>query len=340
MSVIDNFRSVCYTVFNEIKYTAQKGVYMNRITKLFGINTESCEALNIGHINRTYLITSDKNERYILQSLSRSVFTSPEAVMENIAVVSEAFRNNTAIKVPHFLSCGDRIFADVNGEIWRMYEYIPSAECESPFFKTAFSFGSFIRTMCGYSVSDKPPIPNFHSYSTYLSRLLSFEYNHKGIDTLSNLGTTLSAVFTDKLPKRIIHGDAKTDNIIMGNPCTIIDLDTVMYGYAAVDYGDMVRSVCRNSFDISAVSEITIGFAQGLDNMLTYLEINSLYYGILWVTGELAVRYLTDAVSGERYFADKSPSECFERTDGLLENLRIFTENKEAIQGIIEASFS
>ncbi len=313
---------------------------MNRITTLFGIKTKSCETISIGHINRTYLITSDTDKKYILQSLSRNVFRHPETVMENISAVSCAFRNNEKLNVPNFLSCGDRLYADTDGEIWRMYSYTPSSECENRLFRTAFSFGNFIKTMCGCTISEKQTIPNFHSYSAYLSKLHSFGYVHKDTEILTNLGETLSAVFNDDIPKRIIHGDAKTDNIITGNPCTIIDLDTVMYGYTAIDYGDMVRSVCKNGFDNTAVSEITKGFADGLCGILTQSEINSLYYGILWVTGELAVRYLTDAVSGERYFADKSPSQCLERADELLENLRIFTENKENIQKITQHFFN
>lgn len=312
---------------------------MNEITSLFGIRTISCETISIGHINRTYLVKDENGEQFILQSISRKVFENPEIVMDNIAVAEKAFRDNEILRIPDFLRCGERLFADVNGEIWRMYRYIPSAECENKVYSTGFSFGSFIKTMNGQKISEKQSIADFHNYGSYLRKLLSYGNVHKGIEVLTKLGETLLNVFKDDIPKRIIHGDAKTDNVITGNPCTVIDLDTVMYGYAALDYGDMLRSVCRKSFDVAAVSELTKGFADGIGGMLTVAERDSLYYGVLWVTGELAVRYITDAVSQERYFYGKSASECLERADELLEILNVFSDKKEGIQNIIQQYF-
>lgn len=312
---------------------------MNEITSLFGIRTLSCETISIGHINRTYLVKDENGELFILQSLSRKVFENPEIVMDNIAVAENAFRDNEMLKIPDFLRCGGKLFADVNGEIWRMYRYIPSAECENKVYSTGFSFGSFIKTMNGQKISEKQSIADFHNYGSYLRKLLSYGNVHKGVDILTKLGETLLNVFTDDIPKRIIHGDAKTDNVITGNPCTVIDLDTVMYGYAALDYGDMLRSVCRKSFDFAAVSELTKGFADGIGGLLTDTEKDTLYYGVLWVTGELAVRYITDAVSQEHYFYGKSASECLERADELLDMLNVFSNKKEDIQNIIRQCF-
>lgn len=312
---------------------------MNEITSLFGIRTISCKTINIGHINHTYLVKDENGEQFILQSLSRKVFENPEIVMDNIAVAEKAFRGNELLRIPDFQRCGERLFADVNSEIWRMYRYIPSAECENKVYSTGFSFGNFIKTMSGQKISEKQSIADFHNYGSYLKKLLSYGNVHNGIDTLIKLGETLLNVFTDDIPKRIIHGDAKTDNIITGNPCTVIDLDTVMYGYAAVDYGDMLRSVCRKSFDVASVSELTKGFADGIGGLLTDAEKNSLYYGVLWVTGELAVRYITDAVSLEHYFYGKSAAECLERAGELLDMLNVFIVNKEEIQNIIRQCF-
>ena len=140
-------------------------------------------------------------------------------------------------------------------------------------------------------------------------------------------------MFAD-VPKRSIHGDAKADNIIIGEPCSVIDLDTMMQGYAAIDYGDMVRSA-----DISRLDELTKGFAEGLDGLLTEKEVKSLYYGVLWVTGELAVRYLIDVYSEKPYFKGKTREQCRERADSLVKQLADIENMQESFENVIKKYF-
>ena len=114
-----------------------------------------------------------------------------------------------------------------------------------------------------------------------------------------------------------------------------------MYGYAAIDYGDLVRSVCREKEQfMMEISEVTQGFAQGLDGLLGADEKSSLYYGILWLTGELAVRYLTDAYSDVKYFRGKSSADCLTRAKELLRQLDVFTACEDEIKEIITTSFA
>ena len=132
----------------------------------------------------------------------------------------------------------------------------------------------------------------------------------------------------------MIHGDAKADNIIFGEIPTVIDLDTVMLHYCAIDYGDMVRS----AEDMDEVREITAGFAKGLGGLLTPAEVQSLYYGALWVTAELAMRYSTDALTGEGYFG-KSREDCEKRCSQLRHKLDWLKENEKQIREIILKCF-
>ena len=48
------------------------------------------------------------------------------------------------------------------------------------------------------------------------------------------------------LPERVTHNDTKLNNVMMddvtGEGICVIDLDTVMLGLAAYDFGDMVRT--------------------------------------------------------------------------------------------------
>ena len=48
----------------------------------------TCERYGQGHINLTYLVTTDSGRRYILQRLSRAAFHDIPALMGNVAAVT------------------------------------------------------------------------------------------------------------------------------------------------------------------------------------------------------------------------------------------------------------
>lgn len=305
---------------------------IHAISALFGITADDCTKLDKGHINSTFLVTARDGSKYILQSLNRNVFPSPEAVMRNISVIEAAFACEEELSVPRFLRCNGMNYAEHGGEVWRMYPYAESEESENIPYITGFSYGRFMRSINDSPLKLSTVIEDFHNYSAYVEKLKAAAPSDAIPDVLEKLGHDLTEVFAD-VPKRNIHGDAKADNIIIGKPCIVIDLDTAMYGYAAIDYGDMVRSA-----DISALPDLTKGFAKGLDGLLTEKEVRSLYFGVLWVTGELAVRYLTDVYAENRYFSGKTRDQCRERADSLLKQLDVFEGMRSHIEGIIASS--
>ena len=322
---------------------------MNEILQSFGISGISeIYKIGNGHINKTYYIKSDSGE-YILQNINKNIFKNPESVMKNISAVCKMFYESS-ISVPEYLSADGRNFVVSDGEYWRMYRFIGNSgasEIKDKNRTYGKVYGEFIRTVNSKKFKPETAIENFHNFGAYLNRLnLAVSGNSlKKIDSgvimrLRNLNDTLNHVFSADFPKRIIHGDAKKDNIILGNIHYVIDLDTIMSGYAALDYGDLVRSVCcGNMLNIADLTSLTRGFAEGLNGILSADEINSLYYGILWTTGELAVRYLTDWLSKDRYFAAKTPAECLKRANELLSQLNNFINSGDEITDIIYSAF-
>ena len=305
------------------------------------VEAEKLSELNAGHINRTFLAVCG-GKKYVLQSLNSSVFHAPEAVMDNISRIEAAFAGLPDIAVPHFIACGEKNYAVADGELWRIYSYITAtADAAADAAAAGRHFGRFIRIMDGTELNPTPAIDGFHDFDRYFAELKGLGGTEPQImRRLDSLRDKLGQVFTDSLKKRIIHGDAKPDNIIAGAPASIIDLDTVMYGYAAIDYGDLVRSVCRGADSpLDAVGSITAGFAEGLCGTLCSDEVDSLYYGILWLTGELAVRYLADSKRENRYFRGKSSADCLARAEELLAQLSFFTAEGGRIQEIIHDYF-
>ena len=62
--------------------------------------------------------------------------------------------------------------------------------------------------------------------------------------------------------------------MVTGETCTIIDLDTAMRGYAAIDYGDAVRSVMGANCDKSRIEEVKRGFLRGAGGSTAKLKQN------------------------------------------------------------------
>lgn len=98
-----------------------------------------------------------------------------------------------------------------------------------------------------------------------------------------------------------------------GKAICVIDLDTVMPGYAVNDFGDAIRSgACTGKEDESDPARISLdlclfrsfaqGFIKGCRGSLTADEIQLLPEGALVMTFECGLRFLTDYLQGDRYF--------------------------------------
>lgn len=310
------------------------------IPTLFGLpEADGLTELNTGHINRTFLADCG-GERYVLQALNPAVFPCPEAVMANIAVISRAFAESggSDTAVPCFIASGDKTYAVAEGKVWRIYRYLSAAATAAAEPAAAGrAFGSFIRIMDGRELNSAALPSGYHDFGSYYDELTALGGE---APELARLKAELDAVFTEKLPRRIIHGDAKADNVLIGDALTVIDLDTSMRGYAAIDFGDLVRSVCGGDMsDLSTVRAAARGFAEGLDGLLTAEEVSSLYCGILRSTAELAVRYLADSLREEKYFRGKTTADCICRAEELLGQLDYFIAARPELTGIITEAF-
>ncbi len=279
---------------------------MNIILEKFGLtDVSSVTELSCGHINKTYLCECGE-EKFILQSLNRDIFRNPEITAENISAIEGAFEKfpDDKVFVPRYICCDGRNYIEHNGGIWRIYGYTEENGNYSPYLH-GFAVGRFLKIVNSCNIRLKNAL-NLHNFG--------------------NL----------KLPLRNIHGDTKADNIIFGEKLTVIDLDTAMSGYICADYGDMIRSVTAKEFSLSAVSDATNGFAEGLDGLLTAEEINSLYGGIVLIISELAERYSGGSVN----FPNKTAEQCLERQRELRLQLSEFNDFERDIRAVISGCFS
>ena len=126
----------------------------------------------------------------------------------------------------------------------------------------------------------------------------------------------------------------------------MIDFDTVMAGMIAYDFADSVRSVAKEMQpDGSAkLSEerfraVARGYLTETASLLTQAELDAMAPCTLAVTAELAARYLTDYLEGDRYFRIIDPETNLRKArlniDFAEDIDRRMPELKEELAGII-----
>ncbi|MDD3796621.1 MAG: mucin-desulfating sulfatase, partial [Lachnospiraceae bacterium] len=105
----------------------------------------------------------------------------------------------------------------------------------------------------------------------------------------------------------------------------IIDLDTIMPGLAAYDFGDSIRFGAATAaedepdtslmhFDGELYQTYLDGYLQEAGSVLTEEEIASLPWGAKLMTLECGMRFLTDYLEGDHYFKISHPDQNLDRT--------------------------
>ena len=141
-----------------------------------------------------------------------------------------------------------------------------------------------------------------------IDKLLSFEEKAVKLQNYLDQG---------ELPLRVTHNDTKCTNVSFdkttGEALAVLDLDTVMPGAIAYDFGDAIRFIAntlleddpdveRVGLDIDKYRAFTKGFILEVKGSLTELEKKTMNLGVFTMTVELAVRFLDDYITGDQYF--------------------------------------
>ena len=326
---------------------------MTDILARFALAAEpiSCERYGCGHINETYLVVTEKGERYILQKINHRVFRNVPGLMSNIAGVTEHLgeKNKDSRRVLTLVGTkdGQTYYSAPDGSYWRVYVFVEDSVClqqpETPadFYESAVAFGEFQQQLSDFPAHQlHETIPNFHNtpdrYRIFREVLekdpvgraaevreeIAFALAHE-----EEAGTLVGLLAEGKLPLRVTHNDTKLNNVMLDSETRkalcVIDLDTVMPGLSLYDFGDSIRfgaaSAAEDEQDLSKVEmkldlfEIyTRGFLRACPG-LTDMERAMLPMGAKLMTLECGVRFLTDYLDGDHYFATHRPGQNLDR---------------------------
>lgn len=334
-----------------------------------------CERYGSGHINETYLVETDGGARYILQKINDTVFRNVPALMENVSAVTRYLRAHTddPRRAMHLVQTteGADYLRDEAGGWWRMYDFIENsiclqaAETDEDFYQSAVAFGEFQRELSEFPAHTlHETIAKFHDtrnrYVQFrealnadpLGRAASVQTEIEfALAREKNAGELMRLLEAGELPLRVTHNDTKLNNVLLDRetrkPLCVIDLDTVMPGLAAFDFGDSIRfgasTAAEDETDLGKV-EMSLelfetyarGFLEACGSALSPLEKATLPLGAKLMTLECGVRFLTDYLSGDTYFRIHRPNHNIDRCRTQFKLVSDMEKKQNEMRAVIE----
>ena len=346
-----------------------------------------CTELSTGNINSTYQVKfkrDGEDKSYIVQRINKLVFTQPEKVMDNIVRVTHHVREHVKDKglstkkfvLRAFLSkeSGKPFIIDEQGEYWRCYRFIENSitydTCDDLGIieRAGSAFGRFQNFLDGFDASSLYiTIPNFHNtaarYESFHQAIEKDEYKRvervkdeiqKLIDFESEAVKLQGYLDEGKIPLRVTHNDTKCNNVSFdkntGEALAVLDLDTVMPGAIAHDFGDAIRFIANTvieddpdvdsvALDVDKYKAFAKGFITEVKNDLTDLERQTMNLGVFTMTVELAVRFLTDYLNGDKYFKTKYPGHNVDRARNQIALAQDIQNKRALMDDIIKKYF-
>lgn len=337
-------------------------------------------AFGSGHINDTYRVKSGiaGGTDYLLQRINHFVFKDIEGLTNNLLLVT----NHLKKKIPHdldaekevltFIECknGKYFYCDERGNYWRMTYFLNDTKSydlvstTQQAYQGGMAFGRFQAHLADLDptalVSTIPDFLNAEKRLEDFEKAIQYnkadraEYVTTEIEFLMTRANSMKELLhlgrSGLIPLRITHNDTKFNNVLLDKDNRIqcvIDLDTVMPGYVAYDFGDALRTIINkgkeDEEDLSAIQlnidlfeEFTRGYLAQTRYFLTEHELHSLIKGVLLLPYLQAVRFLTDYLEGDVYYKTLLPEHNLQRTRAQIQLLKMIENKQDELKNFIE----
>ena len=332
-------------------------------------NVVSIEPYGAGHINVTYLLTTDK-KRYIMQKMNTNVFPDSDGLMQNIVYVTE-FLKKQGQETLNVVPTKDGKSYLKGNDCWRCYDFIENTVTfqtvtdKEAFKNSGKAFGEFQNYLAKFDASKlTETIKRFHDtpnrFANFKKALeedkfgrskesmpeIEFILSHE-----NTYGIAMESLKDGSLPLRVTHNDTKLNNILMdattGKARAVIDLDTVMPGSMLFDFGDSIRfgastaaedekDLDKVHFSVDLFETYAEGYITAVKDSITEKEAELLPYGAYLMTIECGMRFLTDYLSGDTYFATKYPGHNLVRCRTQMKLAKEMEEQYPVTKAIVQ----
>ena len=312
---------------------------------------------------------------FLFQHVNTYAFKNPVQLMENIDRVTEYIRkkrpDSLNLHFHHTEVDGKRLTYHYEGdEFWRVTNYVPAVTfmtCndQKVVRNLGVAFGDFQTVLKDFDPEQLfYTIPDFHdTRKRYEALKESVKLDEAGrvgavkdeIEYLLSVEDK-ACLLTDlnkagKLPLRVTHNDTKINNVLFDEqthePLLVVDLDTVMPGIVGSDFGDAVRFAAnytaedseeydRAGVDLNIFWALADGFLSQTAKALEPLEIETLGASCFALTCELAVRFLTDYLNGDKYFKIKYEGHNLVRARNQIALARDMENKIDAMEAIVQ----
>ncbi|TCD53955.1 aminoglycoside phosphotransferase family protein [Alloscardovia theropitheci] len=334
-------------------------------------DVKSIEPYGSGHINTTYLVTTD-SRRYVLQCMNTSIFPDTDQLMRNIELVTDFLSQRGQETLSLVRTRDGHTYLEYEGKPFRMYDFIENSmsynlvENPAVFESAGLAFGQFQNDLSYFDASElSETIKDFHNTPVRFNQLLAAVESdpvHRAqavreeIDFFSQRRDEYRVVVDEleslSLPLRVTHNDTKLNNILFdadsNKPRAIIDLDTVMPGSMLYDFGDSIRfgaaTALEDEKDLSLVHfslELFRSYANGFiaaqRQTITDREAQLLAFSGRLMTAECGMRFLADYISGDVYFSTKYDEHNLVRARTQIKLIQEMEEKYRESQEIIDS---
>jgi Ser/Thr protein kinase RdoA (MazF antagonist) len=341
---------------------------VKKILSQFGIEDVDprLEPLNQGLINQTCAVSSDGDKRYVLQRINQEVFPDTRSLEMNLELVLPILSREDYVRLKFYRTdSGELFFRNKKKEVWRLMSYLPQSKAyhHTSDRKVAFEAGRILGVFHRLVASLDPnelaiPIERFHDLNWRIEQYRdalqqapqeALVRTQNIRDFISDTIQWLKPFQSQSFPVRVCHNDCKLNNILFSEDVRalcLIDLDTLMPGFFAYDFGDAVRTVANpaaeEETDLEKIRfsvDMFRSFAEGLalnKDILSAEEVSGLPGSVVYMPFLHGLRAFTDYLLGNRYYKVSYPDENLDRAKSLFRFSTAARENQPEIRAVLQ----
>ncbi len=258
-------------------------------------------------------------------------------------------------------------------EFWRLYKFIEGSryfdipQNRKQVHQAGIVFGNFQRDVEDFPIDRlHDTIPKFHNLSHKFAQFqasLEVNFQNRRKNCLpeiqfvqKHLNAMLSinrAAEEGRIPYRVTHNDTKFNNVLFDqhdNAICIVDMDTVMPGLTLFDYGDAIRSLTNTApedttniedvnLDLTRLEAFSQGFLSKTSSLLNSTERDLLPQAGATLSYMLGLRFFTDYLNGDKYFAISKPQQNLDRARVQFKMMVNFKKSEGFIREIQQPYF-